>query len=175
MNEGLTKIDKLGFFNFLKKNNIRYKNYNHPRVYTVEESKSIKEIIEGANTKNLFLKSKKNNFYLFSLLQSSKVDLKKMNKELSLGNISFASKDYLMKYLGLLPGSVSPFGLINDKENIVKFFLDKKINDYSHFNFHPLDNDATISIPKEGFFKYMELINKKVIILNTENYNYYTI
>ncbi|MBO6465364.1 MAG: hypothetical protein HVK43_01970, partial [Pelagibacteraceae bacterium] len=122
------------------------------------------------HTKNLFLKNKKNKFFLFSCQESTIVDLKQLNKELNLGNISFAKDLYLKNILGVKPGSVTPFGLINDQNNEIKFFLDKKILYHKKVNFHPLVNTSTISLDIKDFLLFMKKNNKLVNIINFDNY-----
>ena len=145
-------IDDKSLIRLLDENNIHYVLYFHPPLFTVDDSKKLRGNINGAHTKNLFLKNKKNNFYLFSCLESTKIDLKLLKEKLCLGNFSFASEKYLIELLGVKPGAVTPFGLLNDIEKKIKFFFDIKLNNYSTFNFHPLINTATINIKKESFY-----------------------
>ena len=154
----------------LSEHNIKYDVYDHPSLYTVEESKKLRGKIVGVHTKNLFLKNKKNNFFLFSCQESTIVDLKRLNKKLSLGNISFARDLYLKNLLGIKPGSVTPFGLINDQNNEIKFFLDKKILYHTKVNFHPLVNTSTVSLDIKDFLLFMKKNNKLVNIFNFDNY-----
>ena len=154
----------------LIKENIKFSITSHPAFFTVKESKSFKKNIKGAHTKNLFLKNKKNNFFLFSCEESTIVDLKKLKKVLDLGNISFAGNLYLKDIMGVKPGSVTPFGLINDQENKIKFFLDKKILYNNKVNFHPLVNTSTVSICTADFLLFMKNNNKLVNIFNFDNY-----
>ena len=89
---------------------------------------------------------------------------------LELGNISFARDLYLKNILGVNPGSVTPFGLINDQESRIKFFLDKKILYHKKVNFHPLVNTSTISLDTKEFLLFMKKNNKLVNIFNFDNY-----
>ena len=102
--------------------------------------------LKGHIQKNLFLKNKKNNFFLFSCDENAKVDLKQFSKSIDAKNLSFANAEYLEQFLGIKPGSVSPFALLNDKDNVVKFYLDEKLFNSEIINFHPLINTTTISI-----------------------------
>ena len=163
-------MNKLDLLTMLSKLNIRYNIYEHPPLHTVKESKKLRGRIEGIHTKNLFLKNKKNKFFLFSCQESTIVDLKQLNKELNLGNISFAKDLYLKNILGVKPGSVTPFGLINDQNNEIKFFLDKKILYHKKVNFHPLVNTSTISLDIKDFLLFMKKNNKLVNIFNFDNY-----
>ena len=163
-------MNKLDLLTMLSKYNIKYDVYEHPSLHTVEESKKLRGKIEGIHTKNLFLKNKKNNFFLFSCQESTIVDLKQLKKALCLGNISFAKDLYLQDMLGVGPGSVTPFGLINDQNNEIKFFLDKKILYHQKVNFHPLVNTSTVSLDTKDFLLFMKKNNKLVNIFNFDNY-----
>ena len=163
-------MDKSDLLAIFSKQNIKFNICEHAPLHTVLESKELRGKVEGVHTKNLFFKNKKNNFFLFSCQESTIVDLKQLKKVLSLGNISFAKNLYLKKILGVGPGSVTPFGLINDQNNEVKFFLDKKILCHKKVNFHPLVNTSTISINTSDFLIFMKKSNKFVNIFNFDNY-----
>ena len=164
-------LDKKTLLNILEEKKIPYKMYNHEPLYTVEDSFMKRGQIDGAHTKNLFLKNKKNNFYLFSCLESTSVDLKNLRKKLEMGNISFAKKEYLKEMLGVLPGAVTPFGLLNDTNEEIKFYLDKKLLLYDKINFHPLENTSTVSLITKDFIYFMKMNNKLVNIYNFDNYS----
>ena len=163
-------MNKLGLLKMLARHNVKYDIYEHPSLHTVEESKKLRGTIKGMHTKNLFLKNKKNNFFLFSCQESANIDLKQLRKSLNLGNISFAGDVYLKNILGVEPGSVTPFGLLNDQNNEIKFFLDKKILYHNKINFHPLVNTSTVSLDTRDFLLFMKNNNKLVNIFNFENY-----
>jgi len=163
-------MNKLDLLTMLSRDNIKYDVYEHPSLHTVEESKKLRGEIKGIHTKNLFLKNKKNKFFLFSCQESTIVDLKQLKKTLNLGNISFARDLYLKNILGVKPGSVTPFGLINDQNNNIKFFLDKKILYHKKVNFHPLVNTSTVSLDIKDFLLFMKKNNKLVNIFNFDNY-----
>ena len=163
----MNKSDLLTMFS---KYNIKYDIYEHAPLRTVLESKKLRGKIKGVHTKNLLLKNKKNNFFLFSCKESTIVDLKQLKKSLILGNISFARDLYLKNILGVMPGSVTPFGLINDQNNEIKFFLDKKILCHNKVNFHPLINTSTVSLDIKDFLLFMKKNNKLVNIFNFDNY-----
>ena len=115
--------------------------------------------MQGAHTKNLFLRDKKRNFYLLSCLDSTGVDLKIIKNTIQCqGNLSFGSAEYLYDKLGVKPGSVSPYSLINNVDKDVSFYLDKKINDCELCNFHPLDNTKTIQVKTEDCIKFLKTI-----------------
>ena len=94
------------------------------------------------------------------------VDLKLLQKNLNLGNLSFAGEKYLKELLNVNPGAVTPFGLLNDINHKIKFFFDINLNNFEIFNFHPLVNTSTISIKKEDFFNFFNINNICIYLLN---------
>lgn len=143
---------------FLKDHQIPYLLHEHPPFFKVEESKHFDSSIEGASTKNLFLKDRKNTFFLVSVLSHKRVDLKTLSKSYGKGGLSFAKEEELKRLLHLTPGSVTPYGLINDKENEVHYLLDKEFLLHETINFHPLRNDMTIGVTMQNFLKFCALI-----------------
>ena len=156
----------------LNKNKYVYKLYKHKALFTVKDSVKKRGIINGAHSKNLFLKNKKNHYFLFSCLEDTKVELKKLSKSLNLGNISFAKEIALYKYLGVVPGSVTPYGLLNDVDDKVKFFFDIGFLSYKKINFHPLANTATLTLNVDDFLNFLVANKKKVNIYDFSNYTY---
>ena len=110
----------------LKKLQIKYDMVEHPAVYTVEEAKEKVPKIEGIGCKNLFLKTKKKEYFLYTLPEDKKVDLKELAEKLSLTRFHFASKENLEDILNIVPGSVTPLAIINDNENKVTVVLDRE-------------------------------------------------
>jgi Ala-tRNA(Pro) deacylase len=140
---------------YLEDIKVSYKKHEHPPVYTVEEANEHWENITGMHCKNLFLRDKKGRRHYLVVLESSKqVDIKKMNAQLN-ERLSFASPERLMKHLGLRPGSVSPFGLINNVDNQVSLILDQDIKEAQEVNFHPNVNTATLTIASKDFMHYV--------------------
>ena len=160
-------FDSQSFINILKNKNYNLNIHYHKPLFTVEDSNKLRGNIEGAHSKNLFLKNKKNDFFLISTNENDKIDLKKISKKLGLGNISFAKEEHLSKYLGVRPGSVSPFSLLNDTYNSVIFYLEKKLYDSELLNFHPLINNMTITINTNNFIEFMIENNKKIHIFSS--------
>ena len=159
-----SKIDLINKLNTLK---IKYELTEHEALFTVQDSVEKRGVIYGAHSKNLFLKNKKDKFYLISCEENDQIKLKKISKSLDFGNVSFAKEEYLLKYLGIKPGSVSPFALLNDKNSVVNFFLEKKLYDNEFVNFHPLINNATITMQTNEFIKFMIENNKKIHIFSS--------
>ena len=155
----------------LKIDGLKYTIYEHQALFSVKDSRENRGSIQGSHTKNLFLKNKKNEFFLFSCNEKTEINLKMLSKSLALGNISFAKHDHLYQYLGVKPGSVSPFGLLNDIENKVKFFLDSSLLREIMINFHPLINTSTLSIDIHSFIKFLNSNKKNVNIFDFNNYS----
>lgn len=136
---------------------IPYDYIEHPPVPTVEEAKKYWSDIESGHCKNIFFRNHKGNrHYLVILYYDSKLNIKELEQKLRQGKLTFASDRRLMQYLGLTPGSVSPFGLINDHTRHVHLFIDKKLMNYERLSFHPNTNTASLIIPREGLFRFLE-------------------
>ncbi len=128
----------------------------HPPVFTVEEAKAVRGKIEGGHTKNLFLKDKQDHLFLAVTLEDVPVDLKALCPLIGAGRLSFASPDLLREHLGVEPGSVTPFALINDRAHRVTPVLDEAILDLPRLNFHPLENTATTAISSNDLRRFVE-------------------
>ena len=145
---------------------IEYDKYTHQPVFTVEEARECEIPEEFGETKNLFLRNRKGDkHYLVTVEASKQVDLKKLTSELGEDRLMFASPERLKKYLGLTPGSVSSFGLINDKHSDVIFILDKGLLEHEKVGLHPNINTQTLLIKSDDFMKYLDSLNNTVIQL----------
>ena len=141
---------------FLEKLNITYTRHEHPPVYTVEEASRYYDQMKGAQCKNLFLRNNKGNrHYLVILEDSKRADLKQLAEKVGESKLSFASAKRLFKYLGVEAGSVSAFGLINDRNKEVVVVLDKDLQNEDWINFHPNVNTATLTISRDDFMRYL--------------------
>jgi len=154
------KLDALG---------IETTTITHPAVYTVEESKEHCSNIPGAHTKNLFLRNKKGQMWLLVCLEDRQIDMKLLAKILGAGKLSFGSADRLMEFLGITPGSVSPFTAINDKDNAVKVILDSQMMKQSPINSHPLTNTMTTSIAPADLVQFLTAIDHLPEELDMDN------
>ena len=159
--------NSLELIDLFKKKKYEIEVHQHDSLFTVEDSKKLRGKIGGSHSKNLFLKNKKNEFFLLSCEEGDKIDLKKISKSLGLGNVSFAKQKYLEQYLKIKPGSVSPFALLNDKGGIVNFYLEQSLYESRFVNFHPLINTLTITIETNKFIKFMIENNKKIHIFSS--------
>ena len=143
---------------------LAYTRYEHPPVYTVEEASKYWKDIEGAHSKNLFLRNNKGNrHYLVVLEQSKSVDLKDLSAKLAAGKLSFASERRLHEHLGLEAGAVSPFGLINDQKKAVTLVIDRDLQKKESVNFHPNVNTATVNLSYQDFDKFLKHCGNEVI------------
>ena len=144
--------------------NIKYKCYNHPPLRTVEESKKYQEQVlssssSSAHIKNLYLRDHKKNNFLFVTEQDQKIDLKKISTIMLAGRLSFGSPERLFEHLGVRPGAVSPFAMINGVKNNVKLFIDLNLKYYTKIFAHPLVNDRTLEITMADLQIFFEKTN----------------
>ena len=130
---------------------------SHPALHTVEESRALRGEIAGGHIKNLFVKDKKGKVFLIVVEEDATVDLKTIHTLIGgSGRVSFGKPELLMKLLGVRPGSVSPFGLINDTGGIVTCILDENLMRHDVLNCHPLVNTMTTSIPRDDLKRFIE-------------------
>jgi Ala-tRNA(Pro) deacylase len=143
-------------YNVLERLGIPYVRHDHPPVYTVEQAEKHWTDIRGFHCKNLFLRNKKGNHHYLVILEATKAaDLKSLNQKLGEDRLSFASPERLKRFLGLEPGSVSIFGLINDRENHVQVVIDQDLKSAEAVNFHPNVNTATVGISFADFERFL--------------------
>ena len=165
-------FNRSSLLKLLTAENISYSLHEHEAFYTVKDAEMNREGMSGIHTKNIFLKNKKNQFFLFSCYEKRSIDLKKLSKSFGLGNISFANEERLFEILGVLPGSVSPFGLLNDNNKLVKFFIDKKILESDEVNFHPLENSSTVTLAVKDFMEFLIKRNITIYSIDYETYSF---
>lgn len=127
----------------------------HPPVHTVEEAQALRGAIPGGHCKNLFLKDEKGSIWLIVCLEEATVDLKAAPAKIGSKRLSFGKPDLLMEVLGVTPGSVTPFGLINDKAQRVNVILDESMMQHELLSYHPLRNDATTTIRSSDLVKFI--------------------
>jgi Ala-tRNA(Pro) deacylase len=136
---------------------IAHTSVSHPPLFTVEQSQALRGKIPGGHTKNLFLRDKKQALYLVVAEESADIDLKGLHRLLGAsGRFSFGSADLMLEVLGVTPGSVTPFGVINDKDGRVTVVLDKPLMEHAIINAHPLVNTMTTSLSREDLVRFLE-------------------
>ncbi|RUV26060.1 prolyl-tRNA synthetase associated domain-containing protein [Mesorhizobium sp. M5C.F.Ca.IN.020.32.2.1] len=153
-------------FAFLTDLGIQVSTLRHPPLFTVADSQALRGEIAGGHTKNLFLKDKKDNFFLVSVDEEAVVDLKQIHHAIgAAGRVSFGKPEMLMELLGVVPGAVTVFGVINDTELRVKVVLDQELMRHAAINAHPLTNEATTSIAAADLVKFVEATGHDPVIL----------
>lgn len=145
---------------------IAHSTKRHPAVFTVAESQSLRDEIPGGHTKNLFLKDKKDQYFLVTVEEDAVVDLKTIHTLIGArGRVSFGKPERLMQFLGVLPGSVTAFGVINDSGHRVRMVLDESLLRHDIINAHPLRNDATTSIGRDDLVRFLQSTGHEPLIV----------
>lgn len=146
----------------LDKMGIEYEYYEHPEAPTIEIAAQFYRGEDTTLCKNLFFRNHKGNRHYLVIMDSRhQMDIHSIEKMLRQGKLSFASPERMMKYLGLRPGSVSLFGLVNDKDHEVTLFVDKGLVNVKKVSFHPNDNRASLVISSSDMFKFIENIGNE--------------
>lgn len=141
-------LDRLG---------IAHPTVSHPPLFTVEQSQAMRGKIAGGHTKNLFLRDKKGALFLVTALEDAAIDLKSLHRRLGAsGRLSFGAANLMLELLGVMPGAVTPFGVINDTASRVTVVLDTALMDHAVINAHPLVNTMTTSIASGDLVKFLE-------------------
>ena len=141
----------------LRELGIAHTRHEHPPVATVDEAAAYWTGIDATPCKNLFLRNQKGTrHYLVVLTASKKADLKAVADQIGDGKLTFASPERLMTHLGLTPGSVSPFGILNDREHAVRVVLDRDFHVATRLSFHPNINTVTFTIAAADFKKFLD-------------------
>ena len=136
---------------------IVHKTVSHPPLFTVEQSRALRGQIAGGHTKNLFLKDKKGELFLVVASEEATIDLKSLHRILGAsGRFSFGSAELMRETLGVEPGSVTPFGVINDTAGRVHVVLDRAMMQHAVLNYHPLTNTMTTAIARDDLVKFLE-------------------
>jgi Ala-tRNA(Pro) deacylase len=144
-------------FAFLDRLGIAHTTVVHPALFTVEQSQALRGTIPGGHTKNLFVKDKKDKVFLLVAPEDAAIELKSMHRLLGAsGRFSFGSADLMRELLGVEPGSVTPFGAINDTASKVNVVLDAAMMKHAILNYHPLVNTMTTSIASADLVKFLQ-------------------
>jgi Ala-tRNA(Pro) deacylase len=139
---------------------------DHPAVFRVGEGEEIKAAIPGAHTKNLFLKDAKGHLWLISAADRTAIDLKRLHSVIGSARLSFGSAKLMEQVLGVTPGSVTAFALINDETHRVRFVLDRVLAEAARVNFHPLTNTATTGIEQSGLRTFFSAVGVAPMIVD---------
>jgi len=141
----LRRLDDIG---------VSHRTVAHPPVFTVEQAKQHRGELAGAHIKNLFLRNRKEEMWLVVLLEDTRVDLKRLGEVLGAGKLSFGSAERLLRALGVKPGSVTPFALINDHDRQVRLAVERRVLDLDPVNAHPLVNSLTTAVSPQGLLRF---------------------
>jgi Ala-tRNA(Pro) deacylase len=153
-------------FALLDAEGISHSTLDHPAVFRVGEGDEIKAALPGGHTKNLFLKDAKGQLWLISALGQTQIDLKRLHTVIGSGRLSFGSPELMLETLGVTPGSVTAFGLINDAGRRVRFVLDAALAGSDPVNFHPLTNTATTAVSQAGFRRFLAALGVEPLIVD---------
>ena len=143
-------------FDRLAELDIDHKTVEHEAVFTVDQAKQHRGVLPGHHIKNLFLRNKKEEMWLVVAIEDRAIDLKRLGEVLGAGRLSFGSPERLRKYLGVEPGSVTPFSVINDTDRKVRLVLDRGLGDGGPINAHPLTNTMTSAIVLPDLLRFFE-------------------
>jgi Ala-tRNA(Pro) deacylase len=137
----------------------------HPPLFTVEDSRTLRGEIPGGHTKNLFVKDKKGRLFLLVLGEETVVDLKRVHERIGAqGRVSFGSAELLEAVWGVRPGAVTPFGAINDEAGRVQVVLDEAMMHHERLNFHPLVNTRTTGLKSADLVKFLRATGHEPLI-----------
>lgn len=149
-------------FAYLDSLGIAYTNREHEPVFTVAESQALRDDIGGGHTKNLFLKDKKSNYFLLTVGDMAEINLKTIHQKIGAqGRVSFGSAEALSELLGVVPGSVTAFGVFNDTQGKVTLIFDDVLMDHEMINAHPLRNNATTSIARNDLLRFVQSLGRE--------------
>ena len=129
---------------------------DHAPVFTVEEARKVHDGLPGGHCKNLFCKDEKGALWLIVCLEDARVDLKAAPARIGSKRLTFGKPELLMEVLGVEPGSVTPFGLINDTTQRANVILDAQMMEHDILNYHPLKNDASTSIARDDLLTFIK-------------------
>ena len=154
MEERIKKV-----LDYLTSNNIEYSWYTHDEAPTIEIARTQWRADGSKHCKNLFFRNHKGNRHYLVVLDCERdLHIHDLEQRLHQGKLTFASPRRMAQYLGLCPGSVSPFGLINDSENHVHLFIDENLKKEESLSFHPNANRATVVISQQEFMRYLSIV-----------------
>ena len=158
-----TRPDLIAFFDA---HAIDHTTIDHPAVFRVGEGEDIKQGIPGAHTKNLFLKDAKGRLWLISAKDDTQIDLKRLHTVIGSARLSFGSAELMEQALGVTPGSVTAFAMINGVGRDVTFVLDHRLAAADRVNFHPLVNTATTGVSQAGFAKFFQALGITPLVVD---------
>ena len=156
-------------FKALTELGIESRTFEHPPLFTVEESRSLRGEIPGLHSKNLFVRDRAKRYFLIVLEEEAKVDLKTLHNLIGArGKVSFGSPEALLELWGVTPGSVTPFGAINDPQGLVTVVLDARLAQAPAVSFHPLVNSRTTTLCGPDLLRFLGACGHAPLLLSLE-------
>lgn len=153
-------------FAFLAELGIPVTTVTHPPLFTVADSQALRGEISGGHTKNLFVRDKKDNYFLLTVGEEAEVDLKQVHHVIGAsGRVSFGKPEKMLDYLGVTPGAVTAFGIVNDTQGAVKIVFDEALMRHDVINAHPLTNEATTSIARDDLLRFVKATGHEPLVL----------
>jgi Ala-tRNA(Pro) deacylase len=152
-------------FRILDSLGIEHRTVTHPPFFTVEEGRPWHEKIPGLHCKSLFIKDRKGGIWLVAMPADKRADLGRLEKTLGAPRFSFAKPEVLREVLELAPGSVTPFGVINDRDRRVNVVLDQDMLDAEWVNFHPLHNAASTTLRSGDLMRFVRALGYEPVIV----------
>lgn len=153
----LALLDRIG---------VAHRRHAHPPLHTVEESRALRGEMPGGHTKNLFLKERKGGFWLAVCLEDRRISVNDLSRAAGAKRMSFGSAEDLWRVLGVRPGAVTPFSLINDAAGEARLILDRQMLEHDPLNFHPLHNEATLAVSPDGLMRFFAETGHAPLILD---------
>jgi Ala-tRNA(Pro) deacylase len=153
----LALLDRIG---------VAYRRHVHPPLHTVEESRALRGELPGGHTKNLFLKDRKGGFWLATCLEDRRISVNDLSRVAEAKRMSFGSAEDLWRTIGVRPGAVTPFALMNDADGAVRLILDRRMLERDPLNFHPLHNEATLAVSPDGLMRFFAETGHAPLILD---------
>jgi Ala-tRNA(Pro) deacylase len=163
------KRTETDLYAFLETHGISWTRHTHPPLHTVEESRALRGEMPGGHCKNLFLKERKGGFWLAVCLEDREIRIKHLEKAVGARRLSFGNSDDLSDRLGVLPGAVTPFALINDPAGEVRLILDRQMLDHEILNYHPLHNEATIAMSSADLLRFFAATGHAPLIVDFDD------
>jgi Ala-tRNA(Pro) deacylase len=146
---------------------ITHETIEHAPVFTVVEAQNLRGAMPGGHTKNLFLKDRKDQLFLVVAEEETRIDLKTIHEKIGgQGKVSFASADLLREHWGVEPGSVTPFGAINDQAGRITVVLDEAMMRHERLNFHPLVNTMTTGVTRDALIIFLNAVHHKPLVVS---------
>ena len=157
-------------FDFFAELGLATTTVEHEPVFTVAEARRLRGSLPGSHSKSLFLRNKKGRMWLVTADADRTIDLRRLGESLEAGRVGFASPERLLQYLGVTPGAVSPFGVVNDLDGQVQVALDAEMLQDEPLNFHPLVNTRTTAISRADFLAFLRATGHEPLLLDPDSF-----